>query len=33
LSFIITEYRSAIFYSTPEQKEIAEKVIAEAQEK
>lgn len=27
------EYRSAIFYTTPEQKEIAEKVIAEAQEK
>ncbi|KAJ9094823.1 hypothetical protein QFC20_006801 [Naganishia adeliensis] len=28
-----SQYRSAIFYTTPEQKEIAEKVIAEAQEK
>ncbi|KAJ9102550.1 hypothetical protein QFC21_002951 [Naganishia friedmannii] len=27
------EYRSAIFYTTPEQKEIAEKVISEAQDK
>jgi peptide-methionine (S)-S-oxide reductase len=27
------EYRSAIFYHSPEQKEIAEKVTAEVQEK
>ena len=30
---LFVEYRSAIFYTTPEQKEIAEKVMAEAQEK
>lgn len=28
-----SEYRSALFYTTPEQKEIAEKVTAEVQEK
>lgn len=28
-----TQYRSAIFYHSPEQKEIAEKVTAEVQEK
>lgn len=28
-----TEYRSAIFYTSPEQKEIAEKVTQEVQEK
>jgi peptide methionine sulfoxide reductase MsrA len=31
--FLSSEYRSAIFYTTPEQKEIAEKVISEAQDK
>jgi peptide-methionine (S)-S-oxide reductase len=30
---IISEYRSAIFYTTPEQKEVAEKVTQEVQEK
>lgn len=29
----IAEYRSAIFYTTPEQEEIAKKVTAEVQEK
>lgn len=29
----LVEYRSALFYTTPEQKEIAEKVTAEVQEK
>ena len=28
-----TQYRSAIFYHSPEQKEVAEKVTAEVQEK
>lgn len=28
-----TQYRSAIFYTTPEQKEVAEKVTSEVQEK
>jgi hypothetical protein len=33
LGFVWVEYRSALFYSTPEQKEIAEKVTAEVQDK